>query len=332
MKKETSRADFAARTSPKPSPIAVAEPQRWPCHLPRAHVAAPATRTATDASNEVNVSLTMNEVERHYSMSGRLLADIHDGLLAMGKDIHKLAPRDLETIDEFHIRGRAATLDLAHRLNIATGSLVLDVGCGLGGPARTIATNFKCHVVGIDLTRDFCEAAREISSWVGLSDSVKFVQGDATALDLGSATFDVAITMHAAMNIARKGAMYAGVRRCLKAGGRFGIYDVVQGEGGQVHFPVPWARHASISHLATPEQMRSLLEDAGFSVEQEIDSTEVSAAWFKNRLEMLRTTGAARLSFELFLGETYAEMVENQVRNLMEGRIKTVMYVASAKS
>ena len=273
----------------------------------------------------------INEVERHYGTSGRLSVAIRDELIALGKDMCRLEPKDIETIDEFHIRGRAATLDLAHRLNIAPGSSVLDIGSGLGGPARTIATRFNCHVTGIDLTWDFCEAAQEMSRWVGLSDSVTFVQGDATALDLRPASFDAAITIHAAMNVVRKGAMYAGIHRALKPCGRLGIYDVVQGEGGPVLFPVPWARDASISHLATPAQMRCLLEDAGFTIEQEIDSTEASAAWFKERLEQLRTTRAARPGFQLFLGEAYAEMVENQVRNLMERRIGTVAYVARAK-
>ena len=137
--------------------------------------------------------------------------------------------------------------------------------------------------------------------------------------------------MHAAMNIARKDAMYAGIRRSLKPGGRLGIYDVVQGEGGHVHYPVPWAREASISHLVTSAQMRSLLDNTGFSIEQEIDSTEESAVWFRKRLERLRTAGPPRLGFQLFLGDAYEEMVHNQVRNLMERRIRTVAYVARAK-
>ncbi len=123
--------------------------------------------------------------------------------------------------------------------------------------------------------------------------------------------------------------MYAAVHKSLKPGGRFAIYDVVQGEGGPVIFPVPWARDASISHLATTSQMRGLLYDARFAVEQEIDTTEASAAWFSEKLERLRTTGPARLGFQLFLGEIHAEMVENQVRNLLERRIRTVAYVAT---
>lgn len=270
------------------------------------------------------------DVERHYCLSELLTADIRSALLSLGQDLRTLKQPDLETIDEFHIRGRAATLELAESLDISPGAHVLDIGSGLGGPARTIAATFKCRVTGIDLTSAFCAAATEMSEWVGLSDAVTFAQGDAMALDLRPASFDVAVSIHAAMNIARKDLMYAGVRRALRSGGRFGIYDVIQGEGGDVRYPVPWARDAAISHLARGEDMRALLTDAGFTIEREIDSTKASAAWFSQRLERLRTAGPSRLGFHLFLGETHAEMTRNQVRNLTERRIRTVTYVARA--
>jgi ubiquinone/menaquinone biosynthesis C-methylase UbiE len=272
----------------------------------------------------------MHDVERHYSGPGDLIGTIRHELIASGKDLRGLLARDLETIDEFHIRGRDATLELAHRLNITSGISVLDVGSGLGGPARTIASNFDCHVTGVDLTQEFVETARAMSSWVGLSNSVSFVRGDATALNMAASSFDAAITIHAAMNIARKDSMYSGIHRALKTGARLGIYDVVQGEGGPVIFPVPWARCGSISHLATPSQMRSLLNHAGFTIEEEIDSTDASAAWFAERLERLRSFGPVKLGFQLFLGSVHAEMTRNQVRNLMERRIRTVAYVATA--
>ncbi len=220
-------------------------------------------------------SLCDSDVERHYSCAGRLIDAIHERLVALGKDVHALTPGDIEPIDEFHIRGRAATLELARLLNIPAGASILDVGSGLGGPARTIAAEFNCHVTGVDITRDFCEAAREMSRWVGLSDSVTFMKGDAAALALDPASFDFAITIHSAMNIVHKDAMYAGIHKALKPGGRLGIYDVVQGEGGPVIFPVPWAGDSSISHLATPAQIRHLLDRAGFSIEDEIELDRV---------------------------------------------------------
>lgn len=277
-----------------------------------------------------SASRCASDVERHYSGSGGLTGAIQERLIALGKDVRALTPGDIEPIDEFHIRGRAATLELARRLNILPGASVLDVGSGLGGPARTIAAEFDCHVTGVDITRDFCEAAREMSRWVGLSDRVTFVQGDAAALALNPAAFDVAVTIHSAMNIARKDAMYAGIHKALKPGGRFGIYDVVQGEGGPVIFPVPWAGDRSISHLATPAQIRYLLDRAGFSIEDEIDSTTSGAAWFQERFERLSVSGMNGLGSHLFLGRDYPAMVQNQVRNLMERRIRTVLYIATA--
>jgi SAM-dependent methyltransferase len=185
-----------------------------------------------------------SDVERHYSGPGRLTDAIRELLVALGKDLQALTPRDIEPIDEFHIRGRAATLELAHRLKIPAGASVLDVGSGLGGPARTIAAEFDCNVTGVDITQEFCEAARAMSCWVGLSDRVTFMKGDAAALALRPASFDVAITIHAAMNIEHKHAMYAGIHKAIRPGGRLGIYDVVQGDGGPVVFPVRGTRPA----------------------------------------------------------------------------------------
>ena len=92
-------------------------------------------------------------------------------------------------------------------------------------------------------------------------------------------------------------------------------------------FPVPWAREPSISHLATPEEMRQLLAVAGFDVLDEIDSSEESLAWFENMTARMAQTGSPPLSFQLFLGADFPEMARNQVRNLAERRIRTVAYI-----
>ena len=178
----------------------------------------------------------------------------------------RLTTADLATVDEFHIRGRKATLELAGYLNLDASSRVLDIGSGLGGRARTRAETFGCPVTGIDLTPACCEAASALSAWVGPSGRVSFRQGDATRLPFDDAAFDAAMTLHVAMNIAARDRMYAEARRVLKPGGRFVVYDALQGEGGEVLYPVPWAREPSISHLAMPAAMPSLLSDAGFMV------------------------------------------------------------------
>ena len=270
-----------------------------------------------------------DKVESHYAAGGDLARAIAESLRKAGKDIGALTTADLGTVDEFHIRGRKATLELAQSLNLSDTSHVLDIGSGLGGPARTLAETYGCRVTGIDLTQAFCDAATTLSGWVGLSDRVTFRQGDATSLPFGNAEFDAAMTIHVAMNIAAKDKMYAEARRVLKPGAHFAVYDVLQGEGGEVLFPVPWAREPSISHLATPDAMQSLLASAGFTIVDVHDSTEESQRWF----EAMATRAAQvtpAVTFQTFLGNDFPAMVRNQVSNLRDRRIRTVSYLCQA--
>jgi ubiquinone/menaquinone biosynthesis C-methylase UbiE len=271
-----------------------------------------------------------DKVASHYSATRNLADAIADKLREAGKDIGALKTADLGSIDEFHIRGRKATLELAQALDISAASHVLDVGSGLGGPARTIIETYGCRVTGIDLTPAFCEAATALSQWVGLSDRADFQVGDATQLPFANGLFDAAMTIHVAMNIAAKDQMYAEARRVLKPGGRFGVYDVLQGEGGDVLFPVPWAREPSISHVATPDAMQALLSGAGFKILSVVDSTEESGRWFEAMAERMSKGPAPPLTFRTFLGDDFQEMTRNQVRNLNERRIRTVSYICEA--
>lgn len=271
----------------------------------------------------------VDAVESHYGGDGNLPDVIAECLRRAGKDMDRLTTSDLATVDEFHIRGRKATLELAEYLNLGPASAVLDIGSGLGGPARTLAETFGCLVTGVDLTQEFCDAATALSAWVGLSERVDFRQGDATDLPFADAAFDAAMTMHVAMNIAAKDRMYAEARRVLKPGGRFVVYDVLLGDGGDVLFPVPWAREPSISHLATPDAMSILLSDAGFRILKEEDSTEESLRWFEEMATRVSDTTPA-VTFRAFLGDDFPAMARNQVINLKERRIRTVSYVCES--
>ena len=268
-------------------------------------------------------------VAQHYSGEDRLSLAIAESLRKAGKDIGTLTTADLASVDEFHIGGRKSTLNLAEALSIAPGSRVLDLGSGLGGPARTLAETYGCQVTGIDLTPAFCEAATTLSEWVGLSDRVTFLEGDATDLPFEDASFDAAMTIHVAMNIARKDRMYAEAHRILKPGGRFAVYDVLQGEGGPLVYPVPWARTPEISHLSTPEEMPRLLADAGFRVVSTEDSTEESLKWFEAMAARL-SVAAPAVTFQTFLGNDFPVMARNQVTNLRDRRIRTVTYICEA--
>lgn len=271
-----------------------------------------------------------DQVARHYTDNLGLADAIFEKLRSLGKDVTKLTTADLVVVDEFHIRGRKATLELGGKMNLNAGSEVLDIGSGLGGPARTLAETYGCRVTGVDLTLPFCEAAAAMSNWVGLGNQVLFKQGDATNLPFESGTFDAAMTIHVAMNIAAKDKMYMEARRVLKPGGIFAVYDVLQGEGGEVLYPVPWALDPSISHLATPEQMKSLLTGAGFKLLEVQDSTEESQSFFERMTEQMAKTGVPPVIWQLFLGDEFPAMARNQVRNVTERRIRTVSYICAA--
>jgi ubiquinone/menaquinone biosynthesis C-methylase UbiE len=269
-------------------------------------------------------------VASHYAGGGRLADAIAEHLRRAGLDLTALKTTDLASIDEFHIRGRQATLALAAQMNLGADSRVLDIGSGLGGAARTVAEAYRCHVTGIDLTPAFCEAADVLSAWVKLGDRVAFREGDATSLPFGDDAFDAAMTIHAAMNIAAKDRLFAEARRVVKPGGIFAVYDVLRGEGGEVFYPVPWAREPSISHLATPDEMTALLTGAGFKILSEYDSTAEAQGWFEAVKAKVAQSGTPHLTFQAFLGSDFPEMARNQVRNITERRVRTVSYICEA--
>jgi len=271
-----------------------------------------------------------DRVASHYGENLKLADAIAEKLRGAGKNLNKLTTSDLATLDEFHIRGRKATMELSEKMNLNARSHVLDIGSGLGGPARTLAEAYGCQVTGIDLTQVFCDTATAMSDWVGLGGRVSFKQGDATNLPFENRTFDAAMTIHVAMNIAGKDKMYLEALRVLKPGRIFAVYDVLQGEGGDVLYPVPWARDPSISHLATPDQMKTLLTGAGFKLLDIQDSTEESQSFFENMTAQMGKSGTSPVAWQVFLGDDFPAMAGNQVRNVTERRIRTVTYICTA--
>lgn len=266
-------------------------------------------------------------IQAHYSR-----ADLGEVILAAleeaGKDVSRLTPGDLAPIDQFHIRGRAATLELARVAGLDATKRVLDVGSGVGGTSRCLAKEFGCCVTGIDLTDEYCRAAEMLSARTGLAHLVNFRQGDATELPFDDQTFDVVWTEHVAMNIPDKTRLYKEMHRVLKPGGTLAIYDVLAGPSGPVLFPVPWARTPDSSFLVQPDELRKLLVQAGFTVTDWSDTSEAARAWFVSLAEKIQKEGFPPLGFHVLLGADFQAMAQNQGRNLQEGRIVLGQVVA----
>jgi SAM-dependent methyltransferase len=270
----------------------------------------------------------LNETIREHYTRSDLGSIILAALAKAGKDANRLTPEDLAPIDEFHIRGRAATLELARAANVDATKRVLDVGSGVGGTSRCLAQEFECHVTGIDLTEEYCRAAAMLSERTGLAGLVDYRQGDATNLPFPDQSFDIVWSEHVAMNIPDKPRLYREMYRVLKPGGTLAIYDILAGPSGPVLFPVPWARAPESSFLATPEELRELLGDSGFKVTAWSDTTDVARAWFVSLAERIRQEGLPALGFHVLLGPDFQAMAQNQRRNLEEGRIVLAQVVA----
>lgn len=266
-------------------------------------------------------------IQTHYTRS-----DLGNLILAAlekaGKDVNRLTPEDLAPVDEFHIRGRAATLELARAAGLDSTKRVLDVGSGVGGTSRCLAGQFGCRVIGIDLTDEYCRAAAMLSARIGLTDLVDYRQGDATDLPFNDGAFDVVWTEHVAMNIPDKPRLYSEMHRVLKPGGTLVIYDILAGPSGPVLFPVPWARTPDTSFLVRPEELRKLLEEAGFTIADWSDTTAAARAWFVSLDEKIRKEGLPPLGFHVLLGADFPAMAQNQRRNLEEGRIVLAQVIA----
>jgi ubiquinone/menaquinone biosynthesis C-methylase UbiE len=264
-------------------------------------------------------------VNEHYGRSD-LAAKILEALRVAGKDPDALAIEDLAPIDQLHARGRVATLELARLASITPRMQVLDVGGGMGGPARTLAGEFGCALEVLDITEEFCSAGEVLTARTGLADLLSFRHGSALEMPYTDATFDVAWMQHSSMNIADKERLYTEIRRILRPGGRLAMHEILAGEVSPIHFPVPWARDPSLSHLRPPEEVRALLNDIGFEELAWIDETTSALRWQQERLAAT-PGGPPPLGIHLVFGDDFGEMLHNQLRNLKEGRISIAQAV-----
>ena len=198
-----------------------------------------------------------HSVAAHYT-HGQLLDRIVSGVEAIGKTAATVTVDELAPVDEFHIGGRQASEDFISQLQLSANDHTLDVGCGIGGTSRFVASRFGCRVTGIDLTPEFVSTGQTLCDWVGLSGQVELHQGDATAMPFTDANFDAAYMLHVGMNIANKAGLFAEVYRLLKPAALFGVYDVMQTSDEPLSYPVPWSSVPGTSALATREQYKWL--------------------------------------------------------------------------
>jgi SAM-dependent methyltransferase len=218
-------------------------------------------------------------VSRHYA-SYDVLSRIRAALSELGHDPDAVSPDVLKPVDEFHIGGAEATTALLEKLSIRSDTEVLDIGSGIGGPARMIAARYGCRVIGVDLTPHFVETARALSVMCGMDERVRFEVGSAVALPFPDASFDLALLLHVGMNVPDKAALFREARRVLREGGTFAVYEVMRAGDGDLAFPVPWAETPDLSALEPPQGYRDAAEAAGFRIVSEENRRDVALDFF----------------------------------------------------
>ena len=258
----------------------------------------------------------LDGVRDHYRATG-LTERLKVALAAIGPEDQRLTPEQLGMLDQFHTRGLAATADLARLAGIVANMSVLDVGSGVGGPARFLAATYGCRVEGVDLSEPFVDAARYLTGRTGQGGRVSFRAASALDLPFDAGGFHVVLLQHVAMNIVDRPRLYRELRRVLKSGGRFATYDVVLA-GGEPLYPLPWARTPATSFLLTAAATREAIEPAGFRTLTWQDDTEAAKAW----AAQLRASGPPPSpKLGVVMGPDFAELSANLARNLMDGRL-----------
>jgi sarcosine/dimethylglycine N-methyltransferase len=269
----------------------------------------------------------LDGVRDHYRATG-LTQRLKTVLAALGPEDRRLTPQQLSALDQFHTRGLAATAELAKLAGITADKSVLDVGSGVGGPARFMAATYGCRVTGVDLSEPFVDAARYLTERTGQSGQVSFQTASALALPLDDGGFEVVLLQHVAMNIADRTLLYREIRRVLKPGGRFATFDVVL-SSGEPHYPVPWARTPDTSFLMTAAATRQAIELAGFRTLVWQDDTEAAKAW----IAQLRASGPPPSpNLGVVMGPDFPQLAANLGRNLVEGRLGILTAVFEATS
>lgn len=269
----------------------------------------------------------VKHIHTYYSPND-LYNRIIEGLHKLGKDLSKITLDDLQPVDEFHIRGDAATKELIKLSSFTSDMHILDVGCGIGGSTRRLSHQTGCRVTGIDLSDEYIDVAQQLTQLLGMQERVTFAACSALDMPFGDNSFDGVWSLQMNMNVEDKLSWLKEVHRVIKPGGHAVLYEVCAHKNTPLHFPVPWAQESSMSFLVPPESFREVIIAAGFDIEVWNDKTDLAQQAFANAREPVGEPKLPALGVYLLVGNDIQTKAYNLHRNLDEERVSLIEAVA----
>ena len=266
------------------------------------------------------------EITSHYGRNdlySRIIIELRQA------GIHQPTPQDLSAVDEFHIGGTDGTLLVANELKPMASEKVLDIGCGIGGPARLIAANTGCSVTGIDLTKSFVETGNHLSRLVGLEDQVKLRTGNALVLPFVESEFDSAYMIHVGMNIGDKDKLISEAARVIKPGGRFVIYDVMQIQDATLPYPLPWAETEKTSSVSSPAAYLNPLARFGLVAISSQNKSDFALQCFERTIKNEAVNKPSALGLHLVMGPKMLQKTKNVQKQIKQGVLAPFIITAT---
>ena len=258
-------------------------------------------------------------IEKHY-FKAELFEDIVNRLKELDVNLNKVTRANIAGVDEFHVRGAEVSKELAGSIEIKNTE-VLDVGCGLGGPARMLSDEYNCLVTGIDLSEEYIRTAQKLSELVNLNTKTKFIHGDATQLPFENESFDVVWTQHVQMNVPDKNKFYSEINRVLKKNGYFIYYDILKRGDEEVIYPMPWANDPSISFLMTEKELEANLSNLNFERIKTKDESVQGIQFFEKLLAKIKEFGPPTLGLNVLMGPSTKDKIVNLLNGLKDEKI-----------
>ena len=256
--------------------------------------------------------------------TGDVYSRILKAMSEAGMNTQSVTVEDLAPVDHFHARGFPATVELADVLPIESGDRLVDIGCGLGGPARYLAKRFSCRVEGIDITEPFVVAANKLSSLVGMQDSVDCRHGDGQRLPYEDGVFDGGYAQHVTMNVPDRAEFFGEAYRVLKPGAFFALTEHGLGDVGDPHHPVPWSEDGSGAYLMRPSDSIATLEAVGFSRVVVTETGKKYLEGYRRAIALAEKGETPVFGVHILLGKLAPEIVRNAARNIEERRTEPV--------